>query len=57
VERRFRDKVVKIEVKNPNGVCRGVQSVSLNGKLLSDNLIPADLLQDANQVEVVLGIR
>ena len=55
VERRFRDKVIKIAVTNPNGVCKGVQSVKLNGTLLVDNLVPADLLQAVNQVEVVLG--
>ncbi|MBE2223242.1 MAG: N,N'-diacetylchitobiose phosphorylase [Anaerolineae bacterium] len=55
VERRFRNKIVKIEVTNPNGVCQGVQSVTLNGVLLADNLLPADLLQDVNQVAVVLG--
>lgn len=55
VERRFRDKVVKIAVKNPQGVCQGVQLIKLNGEALEDNLIPADLLQDVNEVEVVLG--
>jgi cellobiose phosphorylase len=55
VERRFRDKLVKITVTNPNGVCQGVKSVTLNDEPLPDNLIPADLLQDVNEVNVVLG--
>jgi N,N'-diacetylchitobiose phosphorylase len=55
VERRFRNKLVKITVTNANGVCRGVQSVTLNGVPLADNLIPADLLQAVNEVQVVLG--
>jgi N,N'-diacetylchitobiose phosphorylase len=55
VERRFRDKVVKIAVTNPDGVCKGVKSVVLNGASLTDNLIPADLLQEVNEVNVVMG--
>jgi N,N'-diacetylchitobiose phosphorylase len=55
VERRFRNKLVKITVTNANGVCRGVQSVTLNGVPLADNLIPADWLQAVNEVQVVLG--
>ncbi len=53
--RRFRGKIVEIEVKNPRGVCRGVASLTLNGQSLSGSLIPAELLQDHNRVEVVLG--
>jgi cellobiose phosphorylase len=53
--RQFRGKSVEIEVKNPSGVCKGVQSLTLNGKILSDNLIPVELLEEKNVVEVVLG--
>jgi cellobiose phosphorylase len=53
--RRFRGRTIRIEVKNPNGVCRGVKSLTLNGETLTDNLVPADRLGDQNQVEVVLG--
>lgn len=53
--RRFRDWTIQIDVKNPNGVCRGVKSLTLNGKALTGNLIPVDRLGDHNQVEVVLG--
>jgi cellobiose phosphorylase len=53
--RRFRGKIVKIEVKNPKGVEKGVKSLTLNGEALPGNLIPADRLQDENIVAVVMG--
>jgi cellobiose phosphorylase len=53
--RRFRGHTVHIEVHNPDGVCRGVKSLTLNGETLADNLIPADRLGAHNRVKVVLG--
>lgn len=53
--RRFRNCVIHIDVKNPEGVSRGVKSITLNGEPLADNLVPADKLKDENHVEVVLG--
>ncbi len=53
--RSFRGRVIEIEVRNPQGVCRGVKSLNLNGKALSGNLVPADKLGEDNQVVVVLG--
>ncbi len=55
--RRFRGKTIEIEVRNPEHVCRGVEIISLNGDTLPDNLVPADRLEDHNQVEVTLGDR
>jgi cellobiose phosphorylase len=55
VRRRFRGKVLEIEVNNPNNLCRGIKSITLNGEVLNGNLIPADQLCDHNQVEVVIG--
>ena len=53
--RKFRGKVVNITVENPHGVCRGVRSLTINGRVIEGSKIPADLLQDQNQVTVVLG--
>jgi cellobiose phosphorylase len=53
--RQFRGKTIEIEVKNPNGVCKGVKSLTLNGQLLSGNLIPIEKLSEHNKVVVVLG--
>jgi len=53
--RRFRGHTLEIAVKNPNHVCRGVRSLSLNGEPLKGNVVPADLLGKNNLVEVVMG--
>jgi len=53
--RRFRGHTLKIDVKNPNGVCQGVKSLTLNGKKLSGNLVPVNILGDSNKIEVILG--
>jgi cellobiose phosphorylase len=47
--------MIRIVIKNPESVCRGVRSITLNGERLTDNLVPADKLDDQNQVEVILG--
>jgi cellobiose phosphorylase len=53
--RRFRGRVVEIEVRNPDGVYRGVKTLVLNGSQLGDNLLPADRLEACNRVQVTLG--
>ena len=53
--RRFRGATLEIIVKNPDRVCRGVRSLTLNGQILEANLVPADQLADVNRVEVILG--
>ena len=53
--RRFRGCTIQIEVRNPHKVCRGVQSIKLNGEEIPANLIPAEKLLAKNRVEVVLG--
>ncbi|MGC9396348.1 MAG: GH36-type glycosyl hydrolase domain-containing protein [Anaerolineae bacterium] len=53
--RRFRGSTVHIDVKNPHGVCRGVQSLTLNGETLDGTLVPADKLGEENHVVVILG--
>ncbi|MBN1890315.1 MAG: hypothetical protein JW850_20140 [Thermoflexales bacterium] len=53
--RRFRGRTIQIEVENPSGVCRGVQSMTLNGEKLDSKLVPANRLGEHNQVKVVLG--
>ncbi len=54
-KRQFRGRLIQIEVRNPAGVCHGVQSLTLNGEKMTDNLIPADKLGEQNEVEVMLG--
>jgi cellobiose phosphorylase len=53
--RQFRGKTIEIEVKNPNSVCSGVVSLTLNGKPLPGSLVPVTQLAEHNRVAVLLG--
>lgn len=54
VEKDFRGKKLHITVKNPNGKESGVSSVTLNEKVLDDNYIKADMLENENDIVVEL---
>ncbi|ACB75028.1 GH36-type glycosyl hydrolase domain-containing protein [Opitutus terrae] len=53
--RVFRGKTIRIEVKNPNGVSKGVGSLVINGKKIDGNLAPLDRLTDGTKVVATLG--
>ncbi len=53
--RLFRGKRLEIEVRNPDGICRGVRSLTLNGRPLPGGLIPSEALGEINRIVVVLG--
>ena len=55
MEKLFRGKQLSITVKNPNHVQSGVASLTLNGKALDGDYVPAAALADKNEIEVVLG--
>ena len=55
VNRRFRGKILKIRVENPDGVEKGVRSMTLNGEAVEGNFIPAGRMKDGNEVEVRMG--
>jgi len=55
VARRFRGGLMRIDVHNPEHVCRGVVKMTVDGKESPENLIPAGLPGDEHQVEVWLG--
>ena len=55
VTRLFRGKRLEIVVENPEHVCAGVRSCTLNGEALTGKLIPFDRMVAENQVRVVLG--
>jgi N,N'-diacetylchitobiose phosphorylase len=55
IERRFRGKLLRILVRNEGKVSRGVREIVLNGERLPNNFIPAERLQDTNDVTVSLG--
>lgn len=52
VKRKFRGAEYTIKVKNPDGKERGVKSITMNGKPIEDNLIPA--IDGKHEVEVVM---
>lgn len=54
-ERKFRGKTVKIEVKNPSGVQKGIRELTLNGEKLEGSLVPANRLKEVNTVIAVMG--
>jgi len=54
VSRVFRDMNLQIVVKNPNGKCRGVRSLSINGMRLKGSLIPVARLTEGAKIEVTL---
>ena len=55
VTRVFRGSRYLITVKNPRHVCRGIQSVSVDGKPISETVIPAFADGADHSVEAVLG--
>lgn len=54
VTRSFKGAEYEITIKNPNHVCRGVNSMLVDGKEVQGNIIP-DFKSGKHQVEVVLG--
>jgi cellobiose phosphorylase len=54
-ERKFRGRRYRIKVNNPQGVCRGVVKVEVDGLPMPDNLIPLDPEGEEHKVEVWLG--
>jgi cellobiose phosphorylase len=55
VTRRFRDKIFNIIIRNPNGVQKGILTLTVNGRELPDNLIPINAVQATNEVVAEMG--
>jgi len=55
VQRIFRGVKYNIHIKNPAGVMKGVQSVTLNGKSLEGNMLPLLKPGEEATVEVIMG--
>lgn len=55
VKRLFRNATYQIEVKNPKGTGQGVASMTVDGKKITGNLIPAYHDRKGHQVLVTLG--
>ncbi len=54
MDKDFRGRKLHITVKNPNGKESGVTKLTLNGTLLQDNYIKADLLEETNEIVIEL---
>jgi cellobiose phosphorylase len=55
--RRFRGRILHFIVHNPQHICKGVVKMTIDGKNISDNLVPVERLDSEHQVEVWLGIK
>ena len=55
LRRNFRGVNVRIEVKNPHGVSRGVQRLTVDRKVVLGNLVPLERLREGARIVVVLG--
>jgi cellobiose phosphorylase len=55
VTRRFRNKLVHIEVSNPAGVQKGVKKIRLNGQPIEGNVLALAKLKRENRVLVEMG--
>ncbi len=54
VARKWRGAVYNIKVKNPSGVEKGVQSITLNGNKV-DKIVPIQKKGSVNEIEVIMG--
>ncbi len=55
VNRIFRGKKYRIEVKNPDHVSKGIKTITLNGETITGNVIPYSRSDANNSVIVVMG--
>jgi cellobiose phosphorylase len=52
--RKYRGVEYQIEVKNPNDVCKGGKSVTVDGKKVAGNVIPYEAGKKIVKVEITL---
>ena len=55
IEKDFRGSHLHIVVKNPGHAESGCKSLTLNGQVMEGNYIPADLLKETNEVELIMS--
>ncbi len=55
ITRIFRSKTYHIKVHNPDGVCKGVIKMTVNGKNIPGNIIPVDLIGKEHIIEAWMG--
>ncbi|HNZ71506.1 MAG TPA: glycosyl transferase [Prolixibacteraceae bacterium] len=55
VTRKFRGATYQIKVENPNSVCKGVKKVTVDGKVITGNILPVFESGTTHSVTVELG--
>jgi len=55
VKRRFRDSVYQINITNPEGVCKGIKSIMVDGEVLLGTLVPIFGDGELHTVDVMMG--
>ena len=55
IHKLFRGKKLNITISNPKHVQCGVQGMTVNGKQIAGNFLPADQLSDVNEIAITLG--
>ncbi len=55
ITRGFRGDVYNIEIKNPDGVCKGIKSVTVDGKTIEGNIVVPFKDGKEHNVEVIMG--
>ena len=55
MRRNFRDMTIRIEVRNPQGVSKGVKSLTVDRRAVMGNLVPLERLRDGSRIVAVLG--
>lgn len=55
IHKAFRGKKLNINIQNPKHVQSGVKSMTVNGKQIEGNFLPADQLADVTEIEITLG--
>jgi cellobiose phosphorylase len=53
--RTFRGKKVKIEVQNPNGVNRGIKTLTIDGVAVEGEIVPTEKIRHNSKIVAVLG--
>ena len=46
---------IHVDVQNPDGVCRGLKSLTVDGHLIEGDLVPADKVKARSKIVAILG--
>lgn len=55
IQRKFRNSIYNIDIKNPNHVSKGIVHILLNAKIIEGNVIPIMEKGSENFIEVIMG--